>query len=492
MTSPLAVRRDLKGVQRPRLSYVPPYVSSTGQEAIELAAMAGLHLDPWEQFVLSESLGEREDGTWAAFEVGLVVPRQNGKGSCLEARELAGLFLLEERLIVHSAHEFDTAMEHFRRLEELIEGTPEFSRRVKKVSHSHGREGIELMNGQRIRFRTRTKGGLRGFTGDLIVFDEAMIFPQAAHGAIMPTVAAKSMYGNPQLWYAGSAVDQWTMEHGLVLASIRERGLKGDDPALAYFEWSADADNPEAIADRVQDPETWAIANPGLGIRISVEHVAREQRSMDHRTFAVERLGVGDWPRLDGKGEAVIDLEDFEACIDTASKVPDPIPLAFDVTPDRSYAAIGIAGVRDDGLEHIEVVEHKRGTGWVAPRVAEICKRHEISEVACDGAGPAASLIPLIENLGIKVVTVTAKEHAQACGRIFDAFRERKLRHLGTPELAAAVDGAVKRQLGDAWAWSRKSSSVDISPLVACTLALGKVRANADLSRLLDFEIEVV
>jgi hypothetical protein len=26
--------------------------------------------------------------------------------------------------------------------------------------------------------------------------------------------------------------------------------------------------------------------------------------------------------------------------------------------------------------------------------------------------------------------------------------------------------------LGDAWAWSRKSSAVDISPLVACTLAL--------------------
>jgi len=27
--------------------------------------------------------------------------------------------------------------------------------------------------------------------------------------------------------------------------------------------------------------------------------------------------------------------------------------------------------------------------------------------------------------------------------------------------------------LGDVWAWSRKSSSVDISPLVAGTLALG-------------------
>ena len=79
------------GAQEPRISLVPDYVASTGPDAIELAALAGLHLDPWQQLVLTHSLGERPDGKWAAFEVGLVVPRQNGKGSILEARELAGL-----------------------------------------------------------------------------------------------------------------------------------------------------------------------------------------------------------------------------------------------------------------------------------------------------------------------------------------------------------------------------------------------------------------
>jgi hypothetical protein len=43
---------------------------------------------------------------------------------------------------------------------------------------------------------------------------------------------------------------------------------------------------------------------------------------------------------------------------------------------------------------------------------------------------------------------------------------------LGTPELKAALKGASKRSLGDSWAWARKSSAVDISPLVAVTLAL--------------------
>jgi hypothetical protein len=34
------------------------------------------------------------------------------------------------------------------------------------------------------------------------------------------------------------------------------------------------------------------------------------------------------------------------------------------------------------------------------------------------------------------------------------------------------LKGATQRPLGDRWAWSRKNSSIDISPLVAVTLAL--------------------
>jgi hypothetical protein len=54
----------------------------------------------------------------------------------------------------------------------------------------------------------------------------------------------------------------------------------------------------------------------------------------------------------------------------------------------------------------------------------------------------------------------------------YDAVDQDALRHLNTAELNAAIHGAATRPLGDAWAWSRKSSGTDISPLVACTLAL--------------------
>jgi hypothetical protein len=59
------------------------------------------------------------------------------------------------------------------------------------------------------------------------------------------------------------------------------------------------------------------------------------------------------------------------------------------------------------------------------------------------------------------------------CGRLVDMVVQAELAHLGSDELRDAIRGARSRPLGDAWAWSRKNSSVDISPLVAATLGLG-------------------
>lgn len=419
--------------------------------------------------MLRASLGQREDGKWAAFEVGLVVSRQNGKGAILEARELAGLFLLRERLIIHSAHQFDTALEAFRRLLWLIEETPDLASQVKRVSRSHGEEGIELKTGERIRFRTRTKGGGRGFSADCLILDEAMVLPESGYGSLLPTLSAMP---NPQVWYAGSAVDREVHEDGIVFARVRERGLKGTDPRLAFIEWSVDRDGPENVEEGLAtDPKAWRQANPALGIRITEEQIANEQRALDARTFAVERLGVGDWPETDGTPH-VIDMQLWKTLTDYDSQPLDPVCFTFDVAPDRSMSSITVSGRREDGLPHVEVVNRAPGTGWVAKRVAELVKSHECLTTLCDGGGPAASLLPQLKRLEVDVELIEAREMAQACGHFYDAVDQRDLRHLGTTELTSALKGAAQRPLGDAWAWSRKNSSSDISCLVAATLAV--------------------
>lgn len=471
----ISSRSGVVGTQTPRLLHLPEHTASSAvREVSQLAALGGIILDPWQELVLEGALGERPDGKWSAFEVGCEVPRQNGKGGLLEARELAGLFLFGERLIIHSAHEFATAEEALERMAVIVESCPDFDRRVRVIKRSHGQEGVYLKGGQRLKYKTRTKGGGRGLTADLVVLDEAMHIPEAMLNALFPTL---STIPNPQLWYTGSAVDQESMPEGVVFARLRERALKGDDPSLAYFGWSPAFEHPsEVAAEDAMNPEVWAQANPALGIRITAEYIAAEQRSMSPRGFAVERLGVGDWPATDTNPDRKLTTEMWEACQDPRSVPQDPVTLAIDTTPDRAFTAIGAAGHRRDGLAHIEIVRMKAGTRWVASDLVGLVERHAPSGVLIAKGSPAASLfdeiVDALAGFEVEVKLVGTEEHAKACGAFFDTVKDGRLRHLGTTELGVAIQGARTRAHGEAWLWSRTGSSVNIAPLVAVTLAV--------------------
>jgi hypothetical protein len=115
--------------------------------------------------------------------------------------------------------------------------------------------------------------------------------------------------------------------------------LKGEDPVVGVFRLVAAVREAfRCPGVRLLDPEMWALANPALGIRINEEHVAKEHRSMDPRTFAVERLGVGDWPRVSDEDGSVISVKAWLSLM-TRSRPVDPLVFVFDVSPDRSSAA---------------------------------------------------------------------------------------------------------------------------------------------------------
>lgn len=466
----------MQGSQQPRIFHAPEYASSTGPEAIELAQLAGLELDEWQQFVLTHALGERPDGKWAAQTVGVVVPRQNGKGSVLEARELVGLFLLGERLINHTAHQQKTATNHYKRLLELIESVPEFDRRVMSAPRGKGNEAIELRGRQTIFFATRSGGGGRGLTADLQVYDEAMYLTEQDRASLAPTMAARSIEGNIQTWYAGSAVDQQDpAQDGVPFAQVRESGIAKAN-SVAFFEWSVEGDDPDNVpADVRTNPEAWGQANPGMGIRIAQSWIEHERVvELGPRAFAVERLGVGDWPATDGSADRVISDEQWRPLADTELVLSNPVCLAFEVTPDRRFSAIGAAGLGADGVEGVEVIDMRPGTDWVADRLAELKKAHKPVAILCNDNGPAGALIDEVEKKpGLRVTRVNTSEAGQATGMFYDAVDQAVVRYRAPdPDLDAAVAGAVKRTLGEAWAWSQRNSLVNIAPLVACTIAL--------------------
>ena len=161
----------------------------------------------------------------------MTVARQNGKSELLTARLVVGLFLLGEREIIYSSHRYDACMVVFRRLVAVIEGSALLRKRIKPVKHAHGLELVETTDGARAGFKTRTKLGGRGHSCDLLILDEAHILSEAAHGSLIPMLAARR---RAQIWYAATPPKANTNEDSLTLAGVRERVLEDENDAQLF------------------------------------------------------------------------------------------------------------------------------------------------------------------------------------------------------------------------------------------------------------------
>lgn len=386
----------------------------------------------------------------------VICPRQNGKGNVLEAVELAGLFLFDEKLILHSAHQFKTATDAFRRLWELIESTPDLDRQVYRKLQNNNDMSIELKSGQRIQFVARSRTAARGFSGDRVILDEAFELHERTISSMAFTMGARP---NAQIWFTSSA--PLPEEKSDVLRRICRRGRDGDE-RLVYFEWCAD---PDANLD---DREAWAAANPGYPHLIGDEAILTERGVSMDEDFARERLGV--WHDDDNRPVA-IPPDDWYGCEDARSTALDPLFFAVDVAPDRASAAIGFAGLRRDGRVHFEATDNRRGTGWVVDRLAALCRESNVKTVTLAPSSPAGSLQNDLGLAGLEVNPCSTQESTAACGAFYDGLMTRRYLHIGQPYLTSAVDGAQRRRIGEAWVWDRITSLNDVTPLVACTLA---------------------
>jgi hypothetical protein len=172
------------------------------------------------------------------------------------------------------------------------------------------------------------------------------------------------------------------------------------------------------------------------------------------------------------ENDPVIPLAAWNALADDSSKLSDPVVFAFDVAPDRRRAAIAAAGTSEDGNFHVEIPRRDEGTAWIVDELVSLNRKWKPAAIVCDKRSAGTSLFPELVGAGLEITPLDAAEHAQACGFLYDTVMEKKLRHLGDPALLSALDGACKRPLDASWAWNRKTSSTDISPLVAATLAL--------------------
>ncbi|MFJ6730004.1 hypothetical protein ACIQPQ_34405 [Streptomyces sp. NPDC091281] len=478
---------SLTAAARPRVEVHPPYAYSLGAEACDLAARAGLIADQWQADAAELLLACREDGKWACFEYAELVARQNGKGSILEIRVLLGFLVLGEDVILWSAHEYKTAMEAFRRVRRLIkklgkqvgnnENLYEIDGVRIKISNTNGEEGFERLDTEaRIKFVARSKGSGRGFSGDLVIIDEAFAYTLVQQDALMPTMRARP---NPQIIYTSSPpLDGDT---GDVLYMLRARAEAGGDDSLGYRDWGADGDLDHLEKVDLDDRRLWAATNPAWGGRVSPEAMLRDRRGMSPKGFAREILGI--WPRR-SQGNIVIDPRLWATMADerSARTSAGGVALGVDISPLRDYAAVCVYGVREDGLGHVHLADYRSGTKWLLPRLIEL--RGALGPIALAmGRGTHAFLETELKAAGFQLpedkdspeagdLAVTgAIEMAAAAGQVLEGVREQSFRYVPSEDLDTAVAGAKTKQSGDTIAWAPATSDVEISPLVAMSLA---------------------
>lgn len=459
------------GSQTPRVRNVPDYDKTYGREVIDFMAEIGRPLDPWQASIILDAFAVRPDGLWSAFELLVLLSRQNGKGGVTEAIELGGLFLFHDPLILHSAHQFKTSTAAFRRLQDIIEGSDWLTRRIKMISRSKGDESIELTRaagGGRLQFVARTLGSGRGLTGAKNIFDEAWALTVGQYAAQTPTLAT---IPNPQIIYTTTPPDDdiGPVPSDAMLPSVRLRAHEGDD-RIAVYEWS-----PPEKYDRA-DRNVWYDCNPALGIRISEWFLAKQLAAFEKagkpRKFDTEHLG--DWPILGAQEWQVFPKAEWEAASDPGSIPQDPVAFGLASNPEHTWASIGVGAGRLDGLRHVEVVDRRPGTGWVVERAVELQQKWKPCAFVVIASGPAGSLIPDLEAAGVAVMKASQQDYQRACGAFFDGIcgeREdfegapdpRIVRYAGKPELlealTVAAKTAVKHGVGDTWTWKRDADS---------------------------------
>ena len=445
----------------------PRGIVSSDFAMIDRAAVkAGIRFDLWQKGFLWLLFAKTENGKYACGSGGAVLSscRQIGKTFTVGN----AIFILcagrANTLVIWTAHHTRTSDETFADMCDMTHN-PKLARYVANVRRANGQQEIRFANGSRIMFGARENGFGRGLhSADIEVFDEAQILTVKALDNLIPIVNTSP---NPLVVFMGNPPKPGDQSEAF--GEKRDLALSGDAEGMLYVELAADRD-----ADP-DDREAWAKANPSYPKRTSEQAIMRMRNLLAEDSFRREALGIWDEhvavravdPKLWKRSETM--------------QVPDGgIPsFALDMPPDRSTLVVGNALKLPDGTALIQMAAiedaRRNGTQWAVEWLRE--RWPKTAAVVIDAQSPAMSLLPELKRAHIRVTVTSMAEMGRAYGRFQDMLNNNQLKHLpddAQPQLAAAVRGAITRNLGasGALAWNKLGADVDISPLVACTLAL--------------------
>jgi hypothetical protein len=473
--------RELYGLECPPLWGTPrrPQFPSLGPKAWKVMERLGYPPMPWQRYVLDVALElDPETGLFAHREVGLSVPRQQGKTQQILGLMVHRMAAWTRQRVVYAAQTRGMARERWE--DEFLVTMDESSLAGKyRVRKSNGHEAI-------IWSKTRSKMGITSNTEkaghgpplDLGVIDEAFAHDDdRLEQAFSPAMLTRQM---AQLWWAsagGTEKSVWLNKKRTAGRELVERlWAEGVFPRIAYFEWFAPDHLPR------DSPETWRACLPALGFTVTEATIRAELEKLDPGEF--DRAYLNRTRKQAPPSDPNIPKAAWPAIADPQSQPGRELAIAVDVSHDRAWTSISIAALREDGRVHLELIDQRPGTEWLVKAVVRLRALWNPVAVAIASTGsPAGSLIDDLVAAGVTVpedkdnpvrgdlIVMRTGDIVEACGQMADAITQGSAVHRDQAELTAAVNGAMTRPVGDAWALDRRRSLTDVSPFYAATLA---------------------
>lgn len=502
-------KRDKRlGSETPRI-WTPPLreltpETSRGFECISFAEdILGIELLPWQRWLLIHALELATDGSFRFRTVVLLVSRQNGKSTLMQVLTLWRMYVDGAKLTIGTAQNLDIATEQWMGAIELAKGVPELEDEIENVFTDTKKQFMSLKTGERYKVAAANRKGGRGLSGDLVLMDELREHTSwDSWSAVTKTTLAR-FYA--QVWAASNAGDAASIvlrflrklahtalgnPDGLEdVGSAPDEDDEADGDTLGIFEWSA----PPGVS--IWDRDGWAQANPSLGYTLTERALASAARTDPEGVFRTECLC--QW--LDTTADGPFPEGRWEKALDKSSAIAGRYVFCIDTSHDRSTTHIGVAGLREDGLLHVEVVASRSGTAWVkdwlttAPDSSAVRRMENPDLVGvtlqANGA-PVSSLLAELEAIDkLNVIPWSGADLSRWTGAFYDRVRgiekdddgkpippedvEPLFRHRGQPVLDVAAATASAKPSGDAFFWDRAKSPNDVAPLVAVTGAAG-------------------
>lgn len=458
-----------------------PEFPTLGGKAARVMQKLGFEPMPWQRYVLDVALElDPDTGVFAHREVGLSVPRQQGKTQQILAVMVHRIMAWERQNVTYAAQNRTMAKKRWEdEFLATLDGSSLFGKyRPRKTT---GNEAI-IWGSTRslLGITSNTEKAGHGPPLDLGIIDEAFAAEDdRLEQAFSPAMLTKPM---AQLWWAsagGTDRSVWLnkkREAGREL--IQQMWATGHRPRVAYFEWFAPDHLPR------DQPSTWRTALPALGHTVSEDIIRAELEKLDPAEF--DRAYLNRTRKAAPPSDPNVPKQHWPGLADERSRPGSELALAVEVSQDRTTSTIALAGLRLDGRVHLEVVDRRAGTEWVVPAVVRLRQLHSPVAVAISANGsPASSLIDSLVAAGVRAPEGDEKEHplaghlvvmrtgdmVEASGQMADAMTQGTVRHIDQAPLTAAVNGAMTRPVGDAWVLDRRKSLADVSPLVAAVQA---------------------